>query len=62
MKIGEFLSKSYKDEIPFLLYHGNGKGYKISCLECDFFKPNEKEYGNVILCLLEDVEKSLKIG
>ena len=42
MKIGEFLSKTYKDEIPFLLYHGDGKGYKISCLECEFFKPNEK--------------------
>ena len=37
MKVGEFLAKCNKQEIPFYLYKGNG-GYKISCLECNFFK------------------------
>ena len=41
MKVGEFLSKCNKQEIPFYLYNGNG-GYKISCLECEFFKPNDR--------------------
>lgn len=42
MKIGEFLAKCNKEEIPFLLYKGNG-GYKIPCVECAFFK--QDKYG-----------------
>ena len=41
MKVGEFLSKCSKEQIPFYMYNGTGIGYKISCLECEFFKPNE---------------------
>ena len=41
MKVGEFLSKCNKEEIPFYLYEGN-KGYKISCLNCDFFNKNKQ--------------------
>lgn len=39
MKIGEFLSKCNKEEIPFYLYRGNN-GYKIPCVECEFFHQN----------------------
>lgn len=42
MKIGEFLHKCNKEEIPFFLYHGTGNGYKISCTECQFLKCNDK--------------------
>ena len=38
MKIGDFLHKCYKDELPFFLYCGTGKGYKIPCTKCQFFK------------------------
>ena len=41
MKIGEFLKKCNKEEIPFYLYNGTGKGYKIPCVDCDFFKQNK---------------------
>ena len=37
MKIGEFLRSCHKEQIPFYLYHGNN-GYKIPCIECQFFK------------------------
>lgn len=40
MKIGEFLSKCNKEEIPFYLYRGNN-GYKIPCVECEFFHQND---------------------
>lgn len=42
MKIGEFLRKCNKEEIPFYLYSGNN-GYKISCTECQFF--NQDKFG-----------------
>lgn len=41
MKIGEFLNKCNKEEIPFFLYSGNN-GYKISCTKCQFLKQNDK--------------------
>lgn len=41
MKIGEFLRKCNKEEIPFYLYSGTGSGYKISCTECQFFKQDK---------------------
>lgn len=41
MKISEILTSIYKEEIPFVLYNGN-KGYKINCINCQFFKQNEK--------------------
>lgn len=34
MKIGEFLRSCHKEQIPFYLYNG----YKIPCIECQFFK------------------------
>lgn len=40
MKVGEFLKKCNKEEIPFYLYSGNN-GYKISCMECQFFKQDK---------------------
>lgn len=45
MKIGEFLHNCDKDTLPFILYSGTGKGYKICCLDCEFFKP-ENNYWN----------------
>jgi len=42
MKIGEFLSKCNKEEIPFILYKGNGEGYKIPCVDCDFYKQTKQ--------------------
>jgi len=42
MKIGEFLSKCSKEQIPFYMYHGTGIGYKISCLECEFLEQNKQ--------------------
>ena len=41
MKIREFLHNCEKERLPFILYSGNGKGYKICCLECNFFEPDE---------------------
>jgi hypothetical protein len=41
MKVSEFLSKCDKEQIPFYLYTGTGSGYKISCLDCNFFKKNK---------------------
>lgn len=40
MKVSEFLAKQ-KEEIPFFLYKGNNKGYKIPCIECQFFQKNK---------------------
>ena len=40
MKISEFLSKQ-KEELPFFLYCGTGKGYKIPCFQCQFFSQNK---------------------
>ena len=40
MKIGEFLSKCNRNEIPFYLYKGKG-GYKIPCVECEFLKQDK---------------------
>ena len=42
MKIGEFLNKCNKEELPFYLYSGNGNGYKIPCIKCQFFKCSDK--------------------
>lgn len=41
MKIGEFLNKCNKEEIPFFLYCGTGNGYKIPCTKCKFLSYNK---------------------
>ena len=36
MKLEQFLQSKSKEEIAFILY--NGTNYKISCLQCQFYK------------------------
>ena len=40
MKIEQLLQSKSKEEIAFILYQGNN-GYKICCINCDFYKADK---------------------
>ena len=47
MKIEQYLQSKSKEEIAFILYAGNKRGYKISCLECPFLQMDKY---NILRC------------
>lgn len=44
MKIENFLQTKSKEEVGFILYNNTGIGYKINCLDCNFFKKNKNGF------------------
>lgn len=62
MKIGEFLRKCNKEEIPFYLIQEQVVDIKFLVQNVNFLSKISLEFGNVPLCFYRLVKENLEIG